>query len=307
MVKNTPAELPPWRKKSTDDRFTGLEQDFSWWRTWDSVPASEQQLRYVHGYDRNASYLVPWRGLELGVEDLRHLTGDAAAWDGKEKPGYYLVDQWEWNSWGLPDPGSAAGAPVGKGRVWVTVHTLRQLAAHGITPVVHEAYVWGVRARYLEGPGTALSQARASLMSRDDDAAVPVLSTVKLLYAATVGKLAERDHHPDFHLWRPDWRDHVIGATKTAILHTLTKAEERSGSHPLAVDRDAIFYASDEPDPIKAWPGDPKKIGTSLGSWKPIGTGELAEWGPTHLAKRTGRWRYNDAVQALTLGEDNEA
>jgi uncharacterized protein DUF927 len=307
LIRNTAAEIPPWRKKTTDARFTGLEQDFSWWREWDKLPEGEQGLRYVHGYDRNASYLVPWRSIELGVEDLVHHTGEAAAWDGKERPGYYLVDDgWEWPYWGLPDPGSAIGGRVGKGRVWVTVHTLKQLKAHGITPIVHESYTWGVTARYLEGPGIALSEARTSLSAAadSDPGAKAVLATVKGLYSATVGKLAAREHSADFHLWRPDWRDHVIGATKTAILHTLTKAHELSGVSPLVVDRDAVFYASDEPDPIRAWPGDPSKLGVGLGSWKPIGSAELATWGPQFLSKRAGRWHYGDAVDALGAAKE---
>lgn len=305
LVRGVGAELPPWCHKPSDARFNTLEQDFSWWRPWDKLPASEQGRRYVHGYDRNASYLVPWQGIELGVEDLQHHTAEAAAWDGRERPGYYLVDKWEWPAWGLPDPATAAGAPVSKGRVWVSVHTLRQLAAHGITPTVHEAYTWGATSRYLEGPGKALSEARTTLSTgaAGDPDAQAVLGTVKLLYAATVGKLAEREHRTDFHLWRPDWRDHVIAATRTAILHTLTKAAELSGAHPLVVDRDAIFYASDDPDPTSAWPGDPTKLGTGLGAWKPIGTGDLTTWGPVHLTKRTGRWRYSDALADLTLSK----
>jgi hypothetical protein len=305
LIRHTPAELPPWRATTSDARFTGLEQDFSWWRAWDKLPGSEQALQYVHGYDRNASYLVPWRSLELGVEDLIHRTGAAAAWDGKEKPGYYLVDGgWEWPNWGLPDPATAAGARVGNGRMWVTVHTLRQLAAHGITPTVHESYTWGTSARYLEGPGRVLGSARTALAAAaaEDPGARAVLGAVKALYSGTVGKLAEREHHAGFHLWRPDWRDHVIGATKTAILHTITKAQQLSGASPLVVDRDAVFYASDHPDPATAWPGDPAKLGTNLGSWKSIGTADLATWGPQHLPKRTGRWHYADAV--ADLGED---
>lgn len=318
LVRNTAAELPPWRLKSTDARFANLEADYSWWRAWESLSESERGRRYVHGYDRGASYLVPWRGTELGVHGLRHrVAADEAEaqaqalWDGKERPGYFLVDAWKWESWALPDPANAAGASVGKGRVWVTVHTLRQLAAHGVRPPIWEAWDWDVTARYLEGPGKALVQARSALSALIADGnqaqdARAVLATVKLLYAATVGKLAERDHRPDFHLWRPDWRDHVISASRTGILHTVTKALELSGQAPLVVDRDAIFYASDDPKPISAWPGDPSKLGTNPGAWKAIGTGDLQAWGPAHLPKRVGRWRYTEAVEALQLPTGGE-
>lgn len=299
LVLRTAAELPQWRASTNDRRFTNLEADFSWWRDWDTLGA-EQDRRYVHGWDRNASYLAPWTSIDLGIEGIVHRTGAEAAWDGRERPGYYLVDEWTWDHWGIPDPGSAAGARVGKGRMWVTVHTLRQLAAHGIEPVVHESWTWSTTARYLEGPGKALSTARKTLMASTGDDAAAVLAAVKLLYSSTVGKLAERDHRADFHLWRPDWRDHVIGATKTAILRTIAQAGERTGTYPVAVDRDAIFYLSDEADPVKAWPGNPDKLGTAIGSWKPIGSTTLDNWGPEFLAKRHGgRWPYFEAVTAL--------
>src|SRR5699024_756021 len=208
---------------------------------------------------------------------LTHHTGEQADWDGKEHPGYYLIDAWEWPYWGLPEP---AGANVSKGRVWVTVHTLKQLAMAGITPVVHESYTWATTARYLAGPGKALSQARTALTGQGDETSQAVLANIKLLYAATVGKLAEREHPKDYHLWRPDWHDHIIGNTKTLILRTLMANQQATGAIPLVVDRDAVFYASDTPDPAEAWPGDPGKIGGKIGSWKPAYSAPLAGWGP---------------------------
>lgn len=305
VLKRTAAELPPWRTKTNDGRFTNLEGDFSWWRPWESLTSSEQDTQFVHAYDRNGSYLTPWTSIELGVEDLIHHTGDDARWDGKERPGYYLIDEWDWPYWGLPNPADAAGARVAKGRMWVTVHTLRQLAAAGITPTIHEAYTWGTRTRYLDGPGKALAAARQHLqpIATGDVDAAAVLKTIKVLYTATVGKLAEREHQSDFHLWRPDWRDHVIGATRTAILANLRNIQEACGAIPVVVDRDAVLYLSDDPDPLAAWPGnqlpgkDKKLDLTALGSFKPIGTAELQQWGPQFLTKRGGRFRYDDAVK----------
>lgn len=298
LVKNLGAELPPWRKKTNDARFNAIGQDFSWWRQWDKLSESEQALPFVHAFDRNASYLTPWQNIELGVEGLEHRTGDAARWDGKERPGYYLIDSWDWPAWGLPEP---SGAKVSGGRVWVNVHTLKQLAIVGIEPTIHESYTWAVTTRYLTGPGKALSQARTALQVApgDDQSARPVLAQVKLLYAATVGKLAERDHAEDYHLWRPDWQDHIVSATKTQILRVVHQIQETSGVSPLVVDRDAVFFASAEADPSKAWPGDPAKLGTKLGAWKPAYSAELSEWGPRFLSKRPGRWPYADAVAAM--------
>lgn len=298
LVKGVGAELPPWRRQSKDARFNALGQDFSWWRQWDKLGEAERDLRYVHAYDRNASYLSPWQNIDLGVQDLEHREGAAAAWDGKEKPGYYLIEEWQWPAWGLPEP---SGAKVGQGRMWVNVHTMKQLAMVGIEPIVHESFTWAVTTRYLAGPGKALSTARAALQDAPeaDQTAQPVLNAVKLLYASTVGKLAERDHSDDYHLWRPDWQDHIVSATKTQILRVLSKIHDSTGTSALVVDRDAIFFASNDPDPVTAWPGDPRQLDTKLGAWKPAYSAELEDWGPTYLRKRPGRWPYADATAAM--------
>lgn len=295
------AELPEFLHDSAQDaRIANLEADYSWHRPFESLLAEERDHSYVHGFDRNASYLAPWSNIELGVAGLVHKTGDEAAWDGSEQPGYFLVDEWDWPHWGLPDPGNATHARMAKGRVWVTSHTMKQLSWHEITPTVHESYTWQTSARYLDRAGKALVEGRKTLDPDD-----PVLTTLKGLYSATVGKLGQREHDPSYHLWRPDWRHHIIAATRTAILHTTMQIA--NGPHavlPLMVDRDLIVYASDEPDPTNAWPGDPKKLGgTSPGGWKPAGSAKLGEWGPTWLVQAPKRLRPVDAAQALKAGE----
>src|SRR5699024_7386291 len=118
------------------------------------------------------------------------------------------------------------------------------------------------------------------------------------------GKLAEREHPKDYHLWRPDWHDHIIGNTKTLILRTLMANQQATGAIPLVVDRDAVFYASDTPDPAEAWPGDPGKLGSKIGSWKPAYSAPLAGWGPQYLTERTGRWPYADATDAMSPADN---
>lgn len=301
LVRGEAAELPDFLRRARDDRFRTVEADFSWWRPWTSLLASERDKPFVALYDRGKSYLTPWSNIELGLEGLTHRTGAAASWDGSEKPGYYLVDRWTWDAWWLPDPAQtgAVSAFVDHNRVWVTSHTLRQLKTQGVEPAVHEAYTWQVSSRYLE---VASQRIRAALDTAAGDPAVE--ATIKALYSSTVGKLGERDHRPDYHLWRPDWRHHIIANTRTAILHTLRKIHDTSGAAALVVDRDAIAFAVDDPDPWRAWPGSPDKLGTRVGQWKPIGVAPLAEWGPAHLPTPTRagqRWRYADAVDATTL------
>lgn len=297
LVRGVAAEVPGFLRATDDTRFANLEADFSWWRAWDSLSDQERSRRFVVAFDRGRSYLSPWSSISLGVEGLVHHT-ENVAWNGKEEPGYWLVDALqagEW-PWWLPDLGKSAGAHVEDGRMWVTTHTLRQMDMVGITPVVHEAYTWDVTARYLE---SAAKQLRQALEVATDPA---VVATIKNTYTSTVGKLGQRDHATHFHLWRPDWRHHIIAATRTAILRGLIGAQERSGAIPLVVDRDTVMYAVDSDVVAEAWPGDEKKLGVGIGAWKPAYIADLATWGPQHLPGKgmTGRFRYNRAVDDMT-------
>ena len=111
------------------------------------------------------------------------------------------------------------------------------------------------------------------------------------------------------HLHRPDWYFTIVAQSRFAIDLQLTKINRETGVMPLAVDHDAVFYASTEPEPLKAWPGDPGKLGTGVGQWKPIGSADLPSWGSKHLTEATaftpgqplGRgWLYTDAANDLT-------
>ncbi len=297
LIRGVAAEVPGFLLNTDDHRFANLEADFSWWRSWDSLPDSEKARKHVVAFDRGRSYLAPWSSLSLGLDGLQHHT-EHPTWDGKENPGYWLIDclaPGEW-PWWLPDVSKSTGARVENDRMWVTTHTLRQLDMVGITARIHEAYTWDNTARYLE---PASKQLRHALDVAQDPA---VVATVKNLYTSTVGKLGQRDHKTHYHLWRPDWRHHIIAATRTAILRGLITAQETSGAIPLVVDRDTVMYAVDTDVVTQAWPGDPKKLGVGIGAWKPAYIADLATWGPTHLPGKglNQRFRYTRAIDDMT-------
>lgn len=290
--RDEPAELPPF-VRSPDSRTRIIEADYSWWRPFSTLLEDEKTLPYVHAYDRGASYLAQWSGLDLGISGLIHRTGADAGWDGTQKPGYFLYDAIEWPDWLLPEPTRLA--IVEDGRMWGTSHTLRQLQLVGATPVVHESYTWTTTARYLD-------KAAAKLRAARDSTNLAVSQTAKAAYASGTGKFAERRNggRQTGHLWRPDWTDHVKAAARTGILLTLMGLRERAGINPLAVARDTIVIASAEADPVTAWPGDPAKLGTKPGQWKPEASGRLDEWAPTWLSERGSRyWRHVQALDAL--------
>ena len=280
-----PAELPDFLRP-VDPRFKAMESDFSWWRPWDNLLDEEKTRTYVQVYDREKSYLPAWANVNLGLDGLRHYEGEEAAWDGKDTAGLFLIDadadtDWPWR---LPSPLHSGGARVEDGKAWVTTHTLRQLALQDCAVTVYESWRWTNTSRYL---APAADRLRAAFNQRDQ--LLPeVYAVLKPTYTRT-GAFAKNEHDDNFHLWRPDWRFHIMGAARTGILTTLDSIYHRTGLVPLFVDRDSIGFATNEPDSVKAWGGPPDKIGgIKLGNWQPVGHAPLADWGPTYL-KRLGR------------------
>lgn len=292
-VKFEAGEIPPFLRDSRDTRFTMIESNYSWWRTWASLTPDDRALTYVHAYDHRSHYLNPWGNVYLGLEGLQHLIGSDARWSGDERASYYLVSRWDqdWPDWRLPDPFNALPAVVSNDRVWVTSHTLKQLdkLAPGLTDSLtyHEAYTWKVQAQYLAGAARILRDARNS-------APEPVAATVKAVYSSTTQKFASRDLMANHHLRRPDFRDIIQAASRTAMVATIMDGHQNPAAPAtlLVADRDTLVYASADPDPRSAWPGRPGKLEDLRGGWRPIGSGLLAQWGPTALEPRSGRWQY---------------
>ncbi len=287
--------------RRSDARFTEGERVFSWYRPWSQLTEAEHATTYVMAFDHGSHFLNPFTSLELGVGEVEHLVGEAARWDGKETPGYWVVDAWDTPVWTMPDPAGAIGMVPAEGLRLVTAHTLKQLQILDEhlpeTLTYREAWVWRDTARYLERVGQNLKAARA-------EASPAVAAAVKQVYATMVQKFASTEYPPtQAHLRQPAWRDHVVGAARTALLRTLVDAQALSGISPLVVSRDTVLYAVSTDDPQQAWPGKPGKYGTGAGQWKPVGVAPLAQWGPEHLPDHAGgstRWNYERGMSALT-------
>ena len=296
VVRDEAAQIPSFLNAVSDARLRQIERNFSWWRAWDNLTDQERGMEWVHAYDHRSHFLNPWASTDLGIDGLIHLEGQDARWDGSERAAYYRVSRWEAPDWTMPDPANGVGGWVEES-VWVTAHTLKQLEklSPGLTETLeyHEAFTWEQHARYLDKAGKILAAARA-------DAPAPVAQTVKGIYSAATNKLASRDARPNYHLRRPDWRDMIVGATRTAIVAALVDARNRSGATPMVVDRDTIIYASNEPDPRAAWPGNPTKLEAASGGWRPTHSARLSEWGPSALRKSSGAWLYNRHIAAMT-------
>ena len=307
VVRDRPAELPHWLTER-DPRLTSIERNFSHWRQMKDLSQREQQMRYVHAYDHRSHFLNVWSSTLLGIEGLEHHVRGEARWDGSEKPGYFLLEgqDWAtwWQDWRLPDPLNATAGLVENHdgphpHRWVTSHTLKQLLKidehlpDALT--ILEAYTWTESVKYLDKAGKALAEGRAAA-SRE------VADMIKMIYAATTQKFAQLDGKPVLHLWRPDWTDHLIAASRTAIISELLTMQGRAAQpdapdtspHALVIDRDTIFLASNDPDPETAWIGSPDKLNSLKGGWRPSYSALLQEWAPEALEGdcRSRTWDY---------------
>lgn len=313
LIRGETPDLPQFlspRARRGDARFaTDFERVFSWWRPWESLMDEEKARKYVIAFDHSGHFLGPYTSTQLGLRGVEQLTGEAARWDGSERPGYWAVSRWEPPSWMFPDPAAASGTAIDQDKILVTAHTLKQLDM--ITPgftsslTYHWAWVWTETARYLEPAGERLKKAR-------QEGSQPVADTVKQIYSHMTQKLASLDSPPpQLHLRRPDWRDHLVAAARSALLRTVVNIQQTTGAIPLVVDRDTVIYAVDTDDPTEAWPGDPRKYGWGQGQWKPDSIALLEEWGPAALPTRKpgslSRWDYANVTKRMTKihGERN--
>lgn len=280
-----------------------VEEDWHWTRPFAELGA-ERDCRYVHAYDRGGSYPAVTSSLPLGTGELASLTGEqAGAAYGDKRAGYWLVEQWDWPHWGVPDPlGSTPRGRTG-GTRWVTTPTLAMLHRHGVEPAILEAHTWARSPRWLSLWNAHVRDARTAAAAGAGPDWAAVAATVKYAANTSIGKLAQQSARGQL-MYRPHWRHTIMAKARDVIAYRIEANGALSGRWPVLAATDTITYTSDDPDPATAWPGKPADLGRGFGRWKPTGTGVLAEWGPRWLdGTRLDPTRLAEAVDALTVPE----
>jgi hypothetical protein len=263
----------------------------------------ETAMRFLHSYDATAAWLAAAKGTELGVDAGVHRS--RPAFDPK-LPGLWRVKPPTWDTWAIPDP-FAARRRNPDGTIWAYTPLLAmaaELLSAEITPL--EAWTWPEHTRYLDLWAGELDKARRALAGPEpsyapadpDDAAV--LAALKDTYsgAVTLFGSPQLDANPEagrerHRLYRPDWA-HIIVATSAARLYRKILAVEAAerGRWPVAIDRDNLLYASDDPDPDRACPPG-LTLGNGLGQVKTKGSAMLAEAGPKLGA---GKFSFDELI-----------
>jgi hypothetical protein len=268
-----------------------VESDFNWSR---QPSGDELTCRYVHAYDRGGSYVAGIAGLQLPIGDpIQH--PDGAAFDPKT-PGYWLISVPDQGDWRLPYILNPRGLRF-SGQKWVCTPRLQRAIELGYEPQIHEAWVWPHHGRVLLGWYERFRAAAATLDTDDPDAQAARNQT-KIIRVHGIGIIGSTEYLKGKTGYSPERRFHVMAKANANIIYRINQIGERTGRWPLAVSTDTVLYASDDPDPVTAWPGGPTTFGRGFGQYKPEATGLLAE----HLQFLNGR-DYR-GKQALTpVGE----
>lgn len=249
------------------DRLT--EDDFHWVR----VPTdSEAAMTYVHAYDRGGSYAGAIAGLELGIGEPEHV--QAPEFD-RRLPGYWRVKKAGFDHWGIPHPLNFVGEADLSIEKWVSTPSLELAIDLGFEPEISEGWLWPHHARVLDAWYSRVRDARASLDTNDqfDQEARDLLKTV---YTRMIGSFTA-DMWKGRPGYAPERRHAIIAKSRANMLRRVVQIGRDSNVWPLAVETDTVLYASNDPDPVSAWPGNPKNYGRGFGQLRWEGSALMSE------------------------------
>lgn len=232
------------------------ESDILWYRP---LTADEQHMRYLHFYDRNSMYLAACTGSELGEGEPAEVPG--ARFDKK------LCGIWELNITKYPSGEFCPPAITGKMAVSPIVELLPGL---GYEFEIKRGWIWENEGklikhhRTLNSWGKHLWDARQALkldpQNRfpNDESRDVAYRMIKIISTNGLGWLdiAKERGKKSTNPWhRPDWRNQIIGLARARMLLKILAIYEQHRVWPVAVKTDAIAYASNEPNPMLAFPG----------------------------------------------------
>jgi hypothetical protein len=245
---------------------------------------SEKALRYLHVYDRGGSWATGVPGHELPIGDAVHVP-EGAPFD-KRVPGFHRVHV-PAPTWQMPNP---IWVPVqgrlDDGTAWVSTASLA-LPYELDEPVrIVESLIWPEHGRILDAWYTRVSKARTVLDTDDLDDLV-AREMVKEMYSRGIATMMSVETWVGRAGYFPERAFVIIAKARTNLLRIVHKIGSQKSIWPVAAHTDSIAYLSDEADPWKAWPGDPKHLGRGMGQLRPERSGLLED----HISRLGGpRW-----------------
>lgn len=252
---------------------------------WSRLPTDEElALPYLHGYDRGGSYLSGiGGGAHFGIGTPDYVAGELAIGRNTVALCQIEADPDEQVNWAAPNPLFPNPHVRAGEQIWRTSGTIAYARELGYQPKILESWVWRETAPIYEPWYKRVVACRTQMLegtTPDHDA---VLAQLKSVYTRGIGQMGsdESQDQPHFH---PERRWAILSRARNNLLRKVNKIGTSTGIWPVAWDNDTIVYASAEPDPLKAWPGDAADLGRGIGKLRWEGSTMLND----HLAWLNG-------------------
>lgn len=237
---------------------------------------NEEDMLYLHSFDRNAMFLSACSGLSVGGKRCTYQVKPAF---NKRVPGLYhikLSGESRFNHKDLPHP------LKGKTDTWVSTPLVQAAMECGYQVEIIEGYLFEDYHTTLTPWYERLREARKALIEDLDryKREVPrqaALSLVKSYYTRAIGLLGRERKAGEKAQWydRPDIRNMIVDEATHRMMLTLINLDLRESLSLVGMYVDGLYFVSNNPNPYETVPG--LAIGTSLGKYKYEGTYPLQE------------------------------
>lgn len=261
-------------------RFSGLPVEETWsggnpfnrlddqdWKKLRSLTPTEAQRRYVHAFDKNAAFLQ-CVGVSLPIGNYRYVY----------KPHQVNLDQLNLDQCGLwlvqgesyfrHQVNSGRGAEVIPEMFavsglqgtfpfaqWVTTPTLKLLCELDLIEEVEEAYLCDDSHKLFPTYYSQVKQAIGLSYLHDAPVARMMRRLIKMMYVKGVGYLcASFALEAGEWFYRPDWWATIVSEASVRMFRDAIEVYQCEGAWPIAAYIDCLYYVSDNPDRIEAFP-----------------------------------------------------
>lgn len=213
---------------------------------------TEWRMKYLHKYEHNELDLEACTEAQLGIGNPLY-SANGRSYDGK-LPGIWRIKVETAGS--IFDGKHLPSCHHGQ---WMSTPEVKCCADIAYSVEVMEGYYWPESHRALGSWATTLSKAHQRLTIsgtpyRHTQARTNASHTISAITQLTIEKLI--DEEAPTGLYRPDWWAQIIGQSRAnmfAHLGTLV----RRGSMPVLIDKHALWFVSNDPNPLTAVPGLP--------------------------------------------------
>lgn len=249
-----PPNVKGQRKPDLRDDSTPHDAGESMWSK--DMWTRSERAPFAHGYDKRRAGITAAGIAKLSPAKLQRYKRE---WSPKFAGWWHVtVSPWQLGHQ-MPHPMGPAATQRHRKSMWVTNGTMElcaELAQLGVLSMPEVIDTLTGPARQVLAPWQRVLesayQAPAEYPDYTDKTRARVQDAVKVVGTRGIGMLNKADGRSS--IWRPDWY-HGINATKRANgWRTGWAIGKQEGRWPVAIEDDCLWYASDDPDPLRSAP-----------------------------------------------------